>query len=233
MRIKNIKKIENESKRYDIQVEDNHNFYANGLLVHNSWCCIGVVPESEASEDAGRFIITSKGLSSKGLAFKLNEENEQNLYVRAARKYDLFEKLSDREGYFYVLGEVFGHNVQDLQYGADESEIMFRSFDIYVGDPKRGSEGRFLDEYELVETLEDLGINRVPLLYRGPFDEEAMLSYTDGYETISGSESHIREGVVVRPTEERTHQELPVGGRVQLKSVSEFYLTRKDGTEYN
>ncbi|MCK9417405.1 hypothetical protein M0Q97_12265 [Candidatus Dojkabacteria bacterium] len=36
MKIKSIKKIENISKRYDIEVETNHNFFANGVLVHNS-----------------------------------------------------------------------------------------------------------------------------------------------------------------------------------------------------
>lgn len=36
-KIKSIKKIENHSKRYDIQTEKNHNFFANGILVHNSF----------------------------------------------------------------------------------------------------------------------------------------------------------------------------------------------------
>jgi len=34
-KIKSITKIHNDSKRYDISVEDNENFYANGILVHN------------------------------------------------------------------------------------------------------------------------------------------------------------------------------------------------------
>ncbi len=34
-KIISIKKIDNTSKRYDIEVEDNNNFYANGILVHN------------------------------------------------------------------------------------------------------------------------------------------------------------------------------------------------------
>jgi len=36
MKIKKIEKIEHNSLRYDIEVKDNHNFFANGLLVHNS-----------------------------------------------------------------------------------------------------------------------------------------------------------------------------------------------------
>ena len=37
MKIKSIKPIEEED-RYDIEVEDNHNFYANNILVHNCRC---------------------------------------------------------------------------------------------------------------------------------------------------------------------------------------------------
>ena len=35
MKIKSIKKIANSSKKYDIEILDNHNFFANGILVHN------------------------------------------------------------------------------------------------------------------------------------------------------------------------------------------------------
>lgn len=40
----------------------------------------------------------------------------------------------------------------------------------------------------------------------------------------------MREGIVIRPVLERRHDAL---GRVQLKSVSDDYLLRKGGTEYN
>lgn len=35
MKIKKITKITNNSKKYDIEVKNNHNFFANGILVHN------------------------------------------------------------------------------------------------------------------------------------------------------------------------------------------------------
>lgn len=35
VRLKSIKKVRSQSKRYDISVKDNHNFFANGILVHN------------------------------------------------------------------------------------------------------------------------------------------------------------------------------------------------------
>lgn len=35
IKIKKITKIPSESKKYDLTVKDNHNFFANGILVHN------------------------------------------------------------------------------------------------------------------------------------------------------------------------------------------------------
>jgi RNA ligase (TIGR02306 family) len=77
-----------------------------------------------------------------------------------------------------------------------------------------------------------LGLCRVPVLYRGPFSAQALEEATNGRETLSGQEVHIREGVVVLPVKERFSAELPTG-RVALKSVSVAYLTRTGGTEFN
>lgn len=41
-KIKSIRKIQSQSKRYDLEVEDNHNYFANGILVHNCRCLITV-----------------------------------------------------------------------------------------------------------------------------------------------------------------------------------------------
>ena len=75
-----------------------------------------------------------------------------------------------------------------------------------------------------------IALPRVPVLYRGPFARAVLREHTDGRETVSGKSPHVREGVVIRPQVERHHPEL---GRVQLKSVSEKYLLRSGGTEYN
>ena len=40
MKIVKIEKLEDFYDRYDIEVEDNHNFYANDILVHNCRCLI-------------------------------------------------------------------------------------------------------------------------------------------------------------------------------------------------
>lgn len=147
----------------------------------------------------------------------------------------------------HLMGEVFSFGIQDLGYSVDKSEPpKFRAFDAYVG---LRNQGRFLNDEELNLLLKELDIPRVPILYKGPFSKEKVLELTKGKETISGKEVHIREGVVVRTTQERKADtdELSfsktfnrgikfdgIYGRVQLKSISSDYLTRKnpDATEY-
>jgi len=119
---------------------------------------------------------------------------------------------------------VFGKGVQDLSYGIEEPQ--FRAFDIITGYRNNQT---YFDYDDMVAACSAMDIKCVPLVYRGPFSKEVMLQHTDGTETISGNNFHIREGVVIKPVKERRHKEL---GRVILKSVSEKYLLRKGGTEY-
>lgn len=74
-----------------------------------------------------------------------------------------------------------------------------------------------------------IGLDCVPVLYRGPFDAATLALHMDG-KTIIGGAAHIREGVVVTPLIERRDDQI---GRVILKSVSGDYLLRKgDATEF-
>ena len=203
--------------------------------LHGTFCCIGVLSTQDAHPEHGRLAVSSKGLGGKGLAFIPDDSvNAANLYLRAAREYEVFEHvhaLAESASHF-VLGEVFGQGVQDLSYGATTAKaggVGFRVFDVRVGalgDPS----GRWMGDEELTAFCDEVGLEQVPVLYRGPFDRDTLLELTDGRETVSGEGKHLREGVVVRPLDERRDDEL---GRVQLKSVSAAYLTRKGGTEYN
>lgn len=196
--------------------------------LHGTFACYGLLPEADAHPEEGRTFATSKGMGAKGLALKNNAVNATNAYVREALKGDLYEKLEAHFGNeepTYLLGEICG--VQDLKYGGDRGRTLFRAFDIYRGYPKQG---RYLDDAELDEALRAMRIERVPVLYRGPFSEALLSEHTTGRETLTGKSTHIREGLVVRPLVEREEPEL---GRVQLKSVSSKYLLRKKGTEWN
>lgn len=221
--------IENIKKYPDVFVEGEAVVMAEKL--HGTWTQLGVVSVEDADEVHGRLVVASKGVAAKGLAFIPNvEENAHNLYLRVARMLDIEEKLSHFEHSVFVLGETFGQGVQDLDYGAStrSDEVLgFRVFDVYVGRP---GHGHYLNDEALEDFCQTYGLARVPVLYRGPFSEAVLAEMTRGKETISGEARHMREGVIVRPVEERVDDAL---GRVQLKSVSAQYLLRKGGTELN
>ena len=237
MRCIKVEHIEHEADLCDLEIDGGENNYvAEGIVAHNTWCQIAVLPEDMAHEKHGRVVIASKGLAEKGLALQPDAEaNVNNLYIRANRGHRISEKILESMFFtgdvpMFVLGEVFGHGVQDLHYGASTSKderLGFRCFDIYIGLP---GQGRYLNDDELDAACEDMGIERVPVLYRGPFSRDVMKEYTDGKETVSGNGMHIREGIVMKPVKER-RDDLSGLGRVMLKSVSEKYLTRKGGTE--
>lgn len=72
MKIKCIRKIEHTSERYDIEVADNHNFFADGVLVHNSSWTMYVKKNSD-----GEFY---HGICSRSQEKKL-EQSYVSLYV--------------------------------------------------------------------------------------------------------------------------------------------------------
>jgi RNA ligase (TIGR02306 family) len=182
--------------------------------LHGTFACIGV------SKD-GDIIVHSKGLGHNGLAFKLNEENlGRNVYVVTLYEtLKLHERLAPGE---YVLGEVFGSGVQDLHYG--QKKPSFRVFDVVRNRT-------FLSDQELTAFCEERGMERVPVLYRGPFSRDVLVEHASGITTFDGVE-HIREGAVVRPVTERRAVMDGIEQRAQLKYLNDSYLLRKGGTEY-
>lgn len=181
----------------------------------------------------GRSFVSSKGYFNKGLVIRDNPQNAKNIYVRIAHQFNLYEitaQLADRyKTNVYITGETFG-DVQDLTYGLKFGEFDFRVFNIFVG--KRSTpQGVFpLNDDELEAVLTEFNLKRVPVLYKGPYSKDVMLSHTEGLETYSGLKTHMREGLIVEPLVQRRD---PAIGRVVLKSVSATYLARKGGTEFN
>ena len=200
--------------------------------LHGTCTIVAILPYKDAHPEAfgerKNVLIFSKGLGAKGLAFKNNERNKDNLYVRATRALvaRIDEVQRDTTGVVmpnFILGETFGPGVQDLTYGNGVGFRVFAAAYGYRGDQRYQNwsfvEGSFKAQFNF-ET--------VPVLYRGPFSVAAMREHTDG-KTAMGAD-HIREGIVMVPAVERTDPRI---GRVCLKSVSADYLTRKNGTEYN
>lgn len=122
-----------------------------------------------------------------------------------------------------LYGELLG--VQDLKYGFVNGRLGLRWFDVALDGAYQDHDG------PAHRLLLARGLERVPLLYAGPFSQAVLAQHTDGA-TVLGA-GHVREGVVVRPAAERYDIDANLG-RVILKSVSGEYLTRKgQATEYH
>lgn len=217
--------IENIKKYPDV-IQPGENVVITEKL-HGTFVLLGLHPVHGA-------IVSSKGISAGGLIFKMNEENDKNLYIKIWKQYaDQVTTLRglmgvDNKTPFYVLGEIFGKGVQDLHYGSETP--TFSVFDVYVGHPGQGHYVNAMNVLNAVGVLHDAPIFRyVPILYVGPFSKEVVQRCTNG-NTNWSDVKQIREGCVIRMSEERYDPEL---GRVILKSVSDDYLLRKGGTEYN
>ena len=216
----------------------------NGTMVqvteklHGTFCGIGYHKENGWS-------VFSKGIGSQGLAFKLDsvENITKNVYVKTFLKYkenlkelvDIFNRYEEVTQ-FFVFGEIFGKGIQDLDYGAPAPDLAI--FDIYFryNGPAHDADGNTTTDStngqwsrpELVaKTAELLKMRAVPVIFTGMFDPD--MNYQDGKTTTDGE--HIREGVVVRPVV--PYRCATTGMNAMVKMVSDDYLLRKGGTEYN
>ena len=241
--------IENIKNYPDVLQEGEEVIFTEKL--HGTSFQLGLLPVHEQYDHAdhfkvahpeygeGWFFIASKGLGGKGLCFKDNEQNANNLYVRVAKQFGLFEKLlkyraekvsPDYDLPIVLQGEVFGA-VQDLTYGAKPGEIFFQAFDLCFGERFNRE---YADEDEFQEAIEFMELSRCPVLYRGPYSKAKILELTHGKKSIL-CPTQISEGGVVKPVRERHDNTIPtMKGRVILKSINNDYLLRKGNTtEFN
>lgn len=204
-------------------IEDGENVVMTEKL-HGTNCQIVIVNDREDENFIdGKYVVASKGLGAKGLAFKNTEENRKgNLYVRTflkeIDKFKRFDTFFSNAKKVHFIAEIYGKGVQDLGYNLNEPRLAI--IDIFI-------DGVPMDYVELQNTVDHMGLDLVPVLYSGPFSEEALETHTKGTTSINGA--HVKEGVVVKPVIERRND----NGRVHYKSINEAYLLRKGNqTEY-
>jgi tRNA-binding EMAP/Myf-like protein len=202
-KIQSITKISNASDRFDITVDDNHNYFANNILVHNS--NFSACYDSE--ED--RLRVKSRNFYKK--------KSDQDQWWDAAIRLDLEEKLKNYPGLAF-FGELVGQ-VKGFKYACKVSDGFLKTnvlfFDIY-----NTKTNRYLDYDERVKILDSLSLPRVPELYRGVWDDKDKLySLAEGKSLVDPS--HIREGWVLVTAKERFEPKLQ--SRMQVKLVGQAY----------
>lgn len=182
--------------------------------IHGSCMISGYIPDIDTE------FVGSKGQFAMGITIDLEaEENVRNLWVYCYKKYDLGPKLRKLSEKYpgevvYIVGEAYGN--QDLKYGLTQGDYEFRAFDIRVGK-------RYVDSDIFYDICAELELPTAPVLYKGPYNKEALFKVASGTETVNGT-SQIREGIVVRPVKEVWNNRF---GRVILKLRSDEYMTRK------
>lgn len=146
----------------------------------------------------------------------LNSEENQSVWNQCYIKHNIKEKLDElskikKSNHVGIYGEIVGPKVQDIPYG--QSEPTFFVYDILVDE-------FYLPPEECFDIAKKLGLNIVPQLKNGKF-EEKDLELRLGQSLL---DSHVREGIVIKPLVPRYDYEL---GRVILKVISEDFLMRK------
>lgn len=194
-------------------------------------------------EHVSNVIVTSKGFAERHLSLV---ENPDNLYWRAINGYAVRELAlslaGDAKNIFLgghgdvesvgIYGETYGAGIQDLTYGETRSGLPgYAVFDAYI----RFTSGvgfwvpsRFVQSHAL-----SVGIPMVPVLFEGEYNIETIANIAPGKEQMSGLEANIREGVVIRSADESPWVDAFGNPHRKIaKFVTEEYLTRKGGSEY-
>lgn len=168
----------------------------------------------------GEFNICSRNFMLK---FKEDEEVKSNNvkhYYDMAVMYDLENKMKELNRNLAVQGEIVGVNINGNRLKMDHLE--YRVFNIFDIDRQR-----YLTFDDMTEVCDKLGLQTVPLLFKGSYDEmcrffnveqltvKTLLNYADSLEY---SEGNPAEGVVIK-TDDYNH-------RISFKTISNNYLLK-------
>lgn len=229
--IKKLSVFANNISSYDIEVEGNHNFFANGLLVHNCeniphilqsndpWTitekldgtsCTFAVDRLRKNKNKFDYIVCSRNVR------QTNRDQEcyhdSNIYWELSDKYDIENKLkkfANEHGYNRVVlqGEGIG-NVQGNPYKLKENDLYL--FNLVIEGERVGNE-------ELVKFCNEYGFKNVPIIdteHYLPKEMEELKLEADGYSVINPKVK--REGFVYRSFD----------GKRSFKNVSRTYLLK-------
>lgn len=152
-------------------------------------------------------------------------EEEKNLYWKMTRELDLEKKLRDYGKNIAIQGEIFGIGVQTNALKLQTRRVMF--FNVFDID-KFG----YYPYADFVKTIKELGLETVPILTEDYILEDnvdKIMAMADGKSVISPK--FDREGIVIRPHEEKFDMQMAMGfgnGRVSFKAVSDEWLIKND-----
>lgn len=200
-------------ERWDIEVEGEHTFVAEGVVVHNSNCRLGIFHGQKVagSMELRRSPPLDGDFSKSTYWFPWSVKGVNEMMEHLMESKSPFHNLPDHPMYVELFGEVYGNKIQSgFKYDSGNG-IGFKVFGIKIND-------KFLNWDTLTEVCSYYGVPLVPVLYDGPFDFAIMMPLIEKDSTIGNAP--VMEGGVVVACPERTD---PKVGRAILKYISYRY----------
>lgn len=207
IKIVKIEKISNNSKRYDIGVKDNHNFYANGILVHNCENLIHKLPFGEKVDITlkvdGQSCSFYNHLEDDkfgvlGRSLELKSELTNN-YTAHVSKYDIENKLKSfcqKNGVsICIRGESYGQGIQSMEVNPHSKiEKGWAMFSVFLINERRYAEKG--EPFYFLNVAKELDLPTVEVLESDvTLTKELIEKYSTGIDKINGKPF---EGVVVK-----------------------------------
>jgi len=173
------------------------------------------------------------GVCSRNIELKIDEENKTgNAYVKWAIENNVEQRMRDfaeESGLtdFAIQGEIYGKNISGNRLKQGIVDVIF--FNVF--NIKTCQYQNFTD---FVFSIMDMGFKTVPIIntfYRLERDVNKILDMATGKSIINSD--CMREGIVIRPLEEKMDMGMCVGGfgatgRLSFKAVSPQYLLKSE-----
>ena len=187
-KIVKIEQVDINSLRYDITVEDNHNFFANEILVHN---CQNLKREIFSNVDVTRYEVSVKldgssitnygvlktdidgdtsfeiGVCSRNLDLKLDQEG--NTFIDMSKKNGLLEVINLMQEEIAIQGEMIAPKIQGNRENVPYPQFhVFKIFDIktqeYLLPQERISKFNQIQHFAKTHGIQ-LELYHVPILH--------------------------------------------------------------------
>lgn len=227
--VDNINKKGKNLDKYDIETET-HNFFVNGILVHNSNARAALLPYHANTlwkKIKKFFHLTPKYIHTWGsnnvqIGHDYIGYYGSDVYGNVLKKVGAFNKIKPNET---IFGELIGGVDIQKNYDYGHKEHHFVLFDVKILKPD-GSQV-WLNPEQVEEYAKTRGFDFVPVLYRGPFNKDLAYTLTKG-DSVYAPSQKIREGIVIKSRYEYNQE----GNKKSVKWISEEYLD-KDNTEFH
>ena len=217
--IVSINKIDDYKDKfvYDLTVGENHNYFANGILTHNTSSTYAIQKKGRKSE----FIVCSRNVRQQDVDQKCYHDCG-NVYWEMFYKYNIgdfltaYQKETGAE-IIILQGETYGDSLQGNPYKLDHRE--FRGFNLIKTDARNSVYNRIPSKVA-EKICAKYGIMWVPILdevYELPDNMKDMKETAEGNSVINPKV--LREGIVYRCPEDDS----------SFKNVSNSYLLKHNG----